>query len=117
MAANTTSATLEEITGSEALFTTAGPSRIMVVMSLSSLSTGVGSNATGGWAIQINGVNGVEFQRFLSGANDRMMGSASMRSAILSAGTFSIKGMHRRVSGLKTVTTDALVLLCWPVAP
>ena len=87
------------------------------MVDFSSESSGPGSNATGGWGIQINGVNGLEFRRFLAGNNDAMMGGASMRSVVLPAGTHTIKAVHRRVSGTKAILTTAAVLVAWPVAP
>lgn len=101
----------------ESVFTIAGPARIMALMNISSQSTGGGQDAVGGWAVQIDGVNGREYARELDGTRDRMMGGANMRSDPLPAGTYSIKGMHRRVSGTRTVQTNVAGLLCWPVAP
>jgi hypothetical protein len=73
-------------------------------------STTGGSPATGGWAVNINAVDQTEYTRYLSGSNDAGIGAAAGRVTGLSAGTYTVKGRHRRVSGSSTVNTDVATL-------
>lgn len=108
---STTSATLEDITGLsfDVTIPTGRTGRIKAALIVQCSTTG-GSPATGGWATSIGGVDGTEIQRYLSGTSDTgAIGAAQTRKA-LSAGTYTIKGRHRRVSGASTVNTDAATL-------
>ena len=100
----TTSATLADITGLTMTVTLSQAGRIRANMSVQTSTTG-GAPATGGWAISINSVDGTEMSRYLSGTNDR--GSLSVQSQVtgLGAGTYTVKGRHRRISGSSTINT------------
>jgi hypothetical protein len=103
----TTNAALEDITG--LTFTITIPvgrtGIIRASMSFQNSTTG-GSPAVGAWAININSVDGTELQRNLSGSNDIGIGNVKTESAALTAGTYTVVGRHRRVSGAATVNTD-----------
>jgi hypothetical protein len=103
----TTSATLEDITGLtfDVTIPTGRTGRIVASMMVQTSTTG-GSPATGAWAININSVDGTEIQRYLSGTSDTGALAVQARQTALSAGTYTVKGRHRRVSGVSTVNTD-----------
>jgi hypothetical protein len=105
----TTSGTLEDITGLTFDVTLAATGRIVANMTVQTSTTG-GSPATGAWAISINSVDGTEIQRYLSGTNDTGSLGVQARSASLGAGTYTVKGRHRRASGSSTVNTDVAEL-------
>jgi hypothetical protein len=105
----TTSGTLEDITGLTFDVTLAATGRIVANMTVQTSTTG-GSPATGGWAISINSVDGTEIQRYLSGTNDTGALGVQARSGSLGAGTYTVTGRHRRVSGSSTVNTDVAEL-------
>ena len=107
----TVSATLVDITGLTVTVTLNNTARILAFLVFSCSSTGGGSNALGGWAVSIDGTDGTEMQRFLSGSNDQGIGAAMMRSAAKTAGAYTINGRHRRVSGSKTISTDLATLI------
>jgi hypothetical protein len=107
----TTSATLEDITGLSFTVTipTGRTGRIVAHMAVQTSTTG-GSPSTGGWAISINSVDGTEIQRYLSGSNDTGALVVQSRQTALSAGTYTVKGRHRRVVGASTVNSDVTIL-------
>lgn len=113
---STTSAALEDMVGHDTTVTLDTPGRIAAVMSVEADSTGGGSNATGAWAIEINGVDYGEIGRFLSGTNDLGALCVAARSALLAAATYTVQGRHRRRSGDKTVTSEASTLVAFAVA-
>lgn len=102
---STTSAVLVDITGLTFDLTTITSGRILALMTFAASTTG-GSPATGAWAISINGVDGTELSRYLSGSNDMGLGPVQARSATLAAGTYTVVGRFRRVSGSSTLNTD-----------
>lgn len=108
-AISTVSTTLEDITGltfnlivPPGLPSTAVIRAILVVQ----CSTTGGSPATGGWAISIDGSDGTEIQRYLSGLNDTGVLAVMHRAIGFSEGSYTVKGRHRRVSGSSTVNSD-----------
>lgn len=104
----TTSATLQNITGATDSVTLPAAGRIICEMNVQSSVSPVGS--TGGWTVSINSVDGTEMQRVISGSGD--IGSAmAAASANLGAGTYTIWGRHRRVSGSGTISTDKTQLI------
>lgn len=115
---STTSATLEDITGlTFDLVVPAGlpgDAAILASMSVQCSTTG-GSPATGAWAISINSVDGTEISRYLSGTNDSGSLGVQARVTGLGAGTYTVKGRHRRVSGTSTVNTDVAQLSAFAV--
>ena len=110
---STTSATLEDITGLtfDLEVPTGLPStaKIQAIMVIQCSTTG-GSPATGGWAININGSDQTEIQRYLSGTNDMGVLVVMANVTGLSNGTYTVKGRHRRVSGASTVNSDVAQL-------
>lgn len=104
----TVSATLEDIPGLTFDLTTPVAGRILAEMSMGSSSSG--SGVVGAWAISIDSVDQTEIPRELSGVTDNGMGSVK-GWADLSAGTYTVKGRHRRVSGGSTVNTDVAQLV------
>jgi len=105
---STTSVVLTDITGLTFTITLPTTGRIHAIMTFWASSTG--ANNTGAWAININSVDGTQLQRFLSGTNDDGIGAVQMRSAVLTAGTYTVKGRWRRVSGTGTLTTQVAQL-------
>lgn len=107
-AESTTAAALEDIPGLsfDLELTTAGS--IHASMTVQCSTTG-GAPATGAWAISIAGVDGTEIQRYLSGLNDT--GALAVQTtAVVPAGTYTIKGRHRRAVGVSTINTDVAQL-------
>lgn len=113
-AQSTTSATLEDISGLTFDLDLAATGRIYAIMVVQCSTTG-GSAATGAWAVEINSVDGPEIQRYLSGSNDTGSVSTMAQSASLGAGTYTIQGRHRRVSGVSTVNSDTALLMAFAV--
>lgn len=101
----TVAAELEDMAGLEVILVIAETGRIWALMTAECDSSSGGTNATGAWAVQINGVDSTEKGRFLSGTNDLGSLSVQGRSIVLSPGTYTVKGRHRRRSGNKTVET------------
>jgi len=110
---STTSATLEDIPGLTFNLTIpAGlPSTAVIRASMAvQCSTTGGSPATGAWAINIAAADGTEIARYMSGLNDTGSVSVKMRASGLGAGSYVVKGRHRRISGASTVDTDVAQL-------
>ncbi len=112
----TVAAALEDMAGLELTIVTAEAGRIWANMTVEADSSGGGTNATGAWAVQINGVDGTEIGRFLSGTNDQGALAVQGRSAVLAAGSYTVKGRHRRRAGNKTVETHTAQLFAMFVA-
>lgn len=113
-AQDTTSVTLEDIPNMTATVTLTSPAYIHGLLTYTCQTTGVGTDATAAFAVQINAVDGQENQRQLSGTNDRGTGGVQYRSSSqLPAGSYTIKGRFRRVSGDKTVRCTAAQLFAW----
>jgi hypothetical protein len=112
----TVSATLEDITGLtfDVVIPTGYTGRVAAMMVVQCSTTG-GAPATGGWAIDINGTDGTEIQRYLSGTNDTGSLSCQARSVSLAAGTYTVQGRHRRASGTSTVNSDVAQLIGWAI--
>ena len=108
----TVSATLVDITGLSQSVTLAEAGAIWAVMTFQASTTGGGGATVGAWAISINSVDSVELQRNLSGTSDAGIGCVQ-HLASLAAGTYTVTGRHRRVSGASTLNTVAdLVAIC-----
>lgn len=105
----TTNGSLEDITGLTFDLTLPATGSILAVMSVE-CSSGGAAASTGAWAISINAVDGTEIARYMSGTNDTGAISVQARQASLAAGTYTVKGRHRRVSGTGTVNTDVAQL-------
>jgi subtilase family serine protease len=113
---STTSATLADITGLsfDLVVPTGKTATIQARMNVGNSTTG-GSPSTGAWAVSIGGVDGTEIPRYLSGTNDNgALGVQAYRTG-LAAGTYTIKGRHRRVTGSSTVDTDVAELSAFAV--
>lgn len=113
---STINGSLEDITGAtfDIDVPTGVTARVLAVMTFQTSTTG-GSPAIGSWAISINSVDGTELQRYLSGINDTGIGAVLARSAVLTAGTYTVVGRHRRVSGASTINTDTAQLSAFVV--
>ncbi len=109
---STTSATLVDITALtfDLVVPTGAVAHILATMTVQCSTTG-GSPSTGAWAISIGGVDGTEIARYLSGTNDTGALAVQAGRTGLTAGTYTIKGRHRRVSGSSTIDTDVAQLL------
>lgn len=99
----TTAAALEDISGCSVDLVVKGQARILATLTVQCSATSAG---VGAWAIEVNGVDGSEVQRYLSASNDTGVIAVQTRSAVLPPGTYTVQGRHRRVSGAGTVTTD-----------
>lgn len=104
---STTAAALEDIPGLtfDLVLTTAG--RISAIMTVECSLTGTPASTVGGWAVSIAGSDGTEIQRHMDTIGDPGALAVQFRNDTpLSAGTYTVKGRHRRVSGSNTVNTD-----------
>lgn len=107
---STVAASLEDMAGFSFSVTLAEDARIFAMMTIECDSTGGGSNAEGAWAISINSVDIGEIGRFLSGTADLGALTVIARSAVLTAGAYTVQGRHYRRAGAKTVTSEAACL-------
>ncbi len=112
---STTSATLEDITGTSVSVTLDGTGSILACMTVETSTMG-GSPATGAWAISINSVDGQEIARYLSGTNDTESVTVQARVTGLGAGTYTVVERHRRISGASTVNSDVAQVMAVAVA-
>jgi hypothetical protein len=112
---STTSGTLEDIAGNSISVTTPVSGRILALLLVQCSTTG-GAPATAAFAVSINSVDGNEMQRYLSGTSDTGGAAAASQSGILAAGTYTVQGRFRRVSGSSTVNADRAQLLALFVA-
>jgi hypothetical protein len=92
----TSSATLEDIPGATASITLAVSGKIAVFMNCEVSSDGI---CDLGLAISIGGTDHDETTIHLSGAADAGTSAIMHRSGTLAAGTYTVKGRFRRVSG------------------
>lgn len=110
----TTAASLEDITGLTVDVTIPagipGTAAIVAIMVVQCTATAAG--ALGGWAVNIDGTDKQEIQRYLaSGGSDTGALMVLGRTTGLSADqTITVKGRHYRVSGSGTVNTDVAQL-------
>lgn len=113
----TISNSLVDIAGMAITVTLTDTAHIHGVMTFAARSADPGGGAIyGAWAVQINGVDGQEVQRYLSGATDDGVGAVQFRtSSPLPPGTYTIKGRFRRVSGLRTLQTFSAQLFGWGI--
>lgn len=108
---STTSASLEDITGASLTITTQRAGKVFVTMAFSCYTVSGAAPSTIAFAINVNGTDHQELQRYLSGSTDRGIGAVVHLSDELAAGTHTIKGRFRRVSGVATPGTDELSLV------
>jgi hypothetical protein len=106
-AQTTTAAALEDIPG--LTFDLVLRSRGRIIADMAVQCDAAGAVATGGWAISINGVDGAEIRVDLTVGAKRGV-SVQTRSAVLAAGTYTVKGRHYRAAGAGTVGTDVAQL-------
>lgn len=113
---STVAAALEDITGLtfDLTIPTGYTGRVVGMMVIQCSTTG-GSPATAAWAIEINSVDSTEIARYLSGTSDTGALMVQARSGSLSAGTYTVQGRHRRISGASTVNDDVAQLMGWAV--
>lgn len=99
----TTSAVFVDIVGLSVTIAIATATRILGWLSWECETVGLGTPAVGGFAVSIAAADGQEIDRYLSGTNDLGAGPSQYRSAVLSPGTYTVKGRWRRVSGAATL--------------
>ena len=108
----TTSATLEDVAGVSTTITLDEPVKIAVFCSFQVSTQSGASASTIGIAISIDGVDGDEVQRQLSGSSDIGIGAIVHRTSLsLVAGTYTVKLRFRRVAGVATPGIDTADLL------
>jgi hypothetical protein len=107
---NTSEATYQDITGLYGSITISQPVSIFATMSFEAETVGVGTDATIDCTIAIDSGNTIPFERFLGGTNDKGIGAITVRSAVLSAGTYDVRGRYRRSAGTKSVMIDNATL-------
>ena len=78
------------------------PVEIAVLASFEAQTQSGASASVIGVAIQVNGVDYDEYQRYLSGSNDQGIGAITHRTGEMAAGTYGVKLRYRRVSGVST---------------
>ena len=105
----TTSATLVDIPGLSTTVTLTRTTEISAFMSFDLKSNG--SPLVAGLAISIDGVDGLVYERYLSGTNDQGVGAIIFQSAPLVAGTYTVKGRFSRVSGAGTLEVSVADIL------
>jgi hypothetical protein len=108
---STTSASLEDITGSTLDITLQQAGKIAVTMAFSCYTVSGAASSTIAFSVSIDGTDHDEMQRYLSGTSDRGIGALTHLSDELAAGTYTVKGRFRRVSGTATPGTDHVSLV------
>ena len=112
----TVSAVLEDVSGASITITPTSSTEAIVMASFEVQTQSGASASTIGIAVNINGVDHDEMQRYLSGSNDLGLGSLTHRSATLTGGVpVTIKLRFRRVTGVATPGINKAhmaVLLC-----
>lgn len=107
----TVSATLEDITGLTFNLTVpTGVTGTIEAMMTVQCSAGA-ANITGAWAISINAADQQEVQRTMSTGNESGSMMVQGQTTGLTAGDYTVKGRHRRVSGANTVNTEVAQLI------
>jgi hypothetical protein len=115
LARSTTSTTLIDIPGLNFLLTLTASANIWAMMTFQASSSG-GAPLVGGFAVQINAVDGTELERQLSGTADRGLGAAQSKTAApLAPGGYQVKGRYRRVSGSTTLNIGVSQLVAFAV--
>lgn len=106
---------LIDIPGMAITVTLTSTAHIHGVMTFSTETAPPGGGAiNGAFAVQINGVDGQEVERFLSGSTDDGIGAAQYRTAApLPPGVYTIKGRWRRVSGARGLQLNTAQLFGW----
>ena len=107
---STVSATLEDITDLTFDLTvpTGRTGTIQAMMNVECSSGG--ANVVGAWAVSINSVDKQEMRRNMPTATTAGSVSTLGQTTGLIAGTYTVKGRHRRVSGATPVNTDVAQL-------
>lgn len=102
---STSSATFEDITGLTFDLTvpTGRTGTIRAIMNVESSASG--ANVTGAWAISINASDKQESLRTMNVAAEFGSVTAQGQATGLTAGAYTVKGRHRRVSGATNVDT------------
>jgi len=104
----TVSAVLEDISGCTFNLTIPVSGRIMAHLTCQCSATN--ANTVGAWAVSINAVDGTSIQQNFQNASVQRPMAVQSRSGILSAGSYTVKGRFRRVSGTGTVNTGVAQL-------
>lgn len=98
----TTSGTLEDVAGASTTVTLESSAYIVAVATFESETNSGASSSTIGIALNIDGVDHAEHQRYLSGSSDKGIGALTHRAGPFAAGTYTVKLRFRRVSGTAT---------------
>lgn len=98
----TTSATLEDVPGTEMVIRNNETTEIAVFAAFELATQSGAAASTIAIALNINGVDCQELQRYLSGSNDSGIGCSVSRSVELPPGNHTVKLRYRRVSGVAT---------------
>ena len=100
-----TSDVLEDMAGVGFDLSVTAPGSVQALLT-SQTSSGGAVPSTGAWAISIAGADGTEIERYMSGSNDAGIVAVQSQSSILAAGSYTVRGRFRRVSGIGVVTSD-----------
>lgn len=98
----TTSATLVDVPGTSLTITLVNQQYVTVQCSFEIQTQSGASASVIGVALIFDSTTEAEYQRELSGTTDRGIGGIVARTALLAAGTHTIKLQYRRVSGVST---------------
>lgn len=106
---STTNTDLEDVTGASTTVTLPADCRVIAEMTCETSATT--TSCLGGWAIEIDGVDGEPMRRYLSGSNDTGSVSVMAWRDLTAGGPYTIQARHQRVSGAGTVNTDKVQLV------
>lgn len=110
--AGTTSGTLEDVANMSTTISLANPGHVVAFASFQISTQSGAAPSVIAVAISIDGVDGREASRYLSGSNDIGMGAIVERTdSPLAAGTYTVKLRFRRVSGAATPGIDVASLV------
>jgi hypothetical protein len=102
---NTTSTALVDIPGCTFNITLDVPGRISAMMTVEASMFGAPGAWQGGWAININGVDGGEIKCSITTVEEPTPVAVQFRNDVpLAAGTYVVKGRHRIAAGVGTNT-------------
>jgi hypothetical protein len=107
----TVSAVFEDIPGSSTTITLEESVEIAIMASFQMSTQSGASASTIAIAVNIDGTDHEEIERYLSGVNDTGIGAIVHRSAELAPGTYTLKLRFKRVSGVSTPGVDRADML------
>lgn len=107
---STVAGALEDITGLTFDLTVPAGQTATIRAMMNCEVSAVGANVVGGWAVSINAVDKQEVKRNMPTATTSGSVSVMGRTTGLTAGSYTVKGRHRRVSGVSACNTDVAQL-------